>query len=304
MDHMKVVFLGTSAGLPSRTRNVAAVAVVLDGRVLLFDCGEGTQQQLLRSNVRASAIEAIFITHLHGDHCYGLPGLLASSSLNGRETPLTVYGAPGTRAYLDGVIETTKLNLHYPLEVVEVANGEVRAGDGYRVDAAELDHSRTCFGFAVVEDDRPGVFDLARARALYLPEGPLFGRLQRGEDVEWQGRVIRSEEVVGTTRRGRRIVYCTDTRPCDASAELARGADLLIHEATYADDLAAEAHERAHATAAEAAGIARRAGVRELVLTHISPRYTDTTEMLGEARATFEATTIAEDFSEYIVTAQ
>jgi ribonuclease Z len=304
VDQIKVVFLGTSAGLPSRTRNVAAVTVVMDGRVLLFDCGEGTQQQLLRSSVRVSAIDSIFLTHLHGDHCYGMPGLLASMSLNGREAPLTVYGAPGTRDYIEGVIRTTKLTLHYPVSIVDVQAGEVARGAGYSVVGAELDHSRTCFGFAIVEDDRPGIFDVERARKMGVPDGPLFGRLQRGEDVEVGANLIRSTEVLGPARRGRRVVYCTDTRPCDAAVELARDADLLIHEATYAQDMAAEARERAHSTAAEAAEVARRAGVRQLVLTHISPRYLDAALLVGEASAIFEATSAAEDFSEYHVTAR
>src|SRR6266511_1643411 len=154
VDQIRVVFLGTSAGLPSRQRNVASVAVILDGRVLLFDCGEGTQQQLLRSSVRAGAIEAIFITHLHGDHLYGLPGLLATATLSGREAPLTVYGPAGIHDYLSNVIRTTRLGFTYDIQILEFDEGEVRRGEGYRVVAAPLDHTTLCFGFAVIEDDR------------------------------------------------------------------------------------------------------------------------------------------------------
>ena len=298
MDQIRVVFLGTSAGLPSRQRNVAAVAVILDGRVLLFDCGEGTQQQLLRSSVRTGAIEAIFITHLHGDHLYGLPGLLASASLSGREAPLAVYGPPGLRDYLANVIRTTHVGFTYEMEMFEIDRDEVRRGDGYRIVAAPLDHTTLCFGFAVIEDDRSGAFNIDRARELAIPPGPLYGRLQRGEDVVFGDRVIRSSEVVGPPRRGRRIVYCTDTRPCRRAVDLARGADVLIHEATYTSDLAREASERGHATAEDAAGIAADAGVGRLILTHISPRYLDVEPLVTEARRVFARTDAAEDFME------
>ncbi|HEV8659252.1 MAG TPA: ribonuclease Z [Thermoanaerobaculia bacterium] len=283
MDQIRVVFLGTGAGTPSRERNVASLAIVLDGRVLLFDCGEGTQHQLLRSSVRNGRIEAIFITHLHGDHLYGLPGLLASLSLNGRTEPLTVYG-PGVAAFVSAVRETSRLRLAYELSVLDVASGEVMRGDGFRVIAAPLEHTIECFGYCVIEDDRPGEFDVARANELRIPAGPLYGRLQSGEDVEFGGRMIRSAEVLGAPRRGRRIAYCTDTRPARASVELARGADLLIHEATYGSDVADEARKRGHSTASEAAEVAREAGAVRLILTHFSPRYEDVAPLIDEAR--------------------
>ncbi len=301
VDQIRVVFLGTSAGLPSRERNVASVTVILDGRVLLFDCGEGTQQQLLRSSVRTGAIEAIFITHLHGDHLYGLPGLLASASLSGRAIPLAVYGPAGLRDYLTSVIRTTRLRFTYDLQIFEIESPEIRRQDGYRVVAAPLEHTRLCFGFAVVEDDRPGVFDVDRACELGLPPGPLYGRLQRGEDVLFGDRLIRSADIVGPRRKGRRIAYCTDTRPCNNAVELARGADVLIHEATYGNDQAQEAVERGHATAEEAARIAADAVVGRLILTHISPRYEDPTALIVEARKLFPRTEVAADFMEVVV---
>lgn len=297
MDQVRVVFLGTGAGMPTRERNVASLAVTLDGRTLLFDCGEGTQQQLLRAPVRPGAIDAIFITHLHGDHLFGLPGLLASLGMQSRTRPIAIYGPRGLAAFLRAV---PYLGTPYDVqlfELPEAARGEVMRGDGFRVDAAPLEHRIDCFGFAVIEDDRPGAFDVARARELGVPDGPLFGRLQRGADVAVGDRIIRSSDVVGLPRRGRRVVYCTDTTPCDAAVELARDADLLIHEATYDASLAAEARERGHSTAAEAATIARRANAARLVLTHVSSRYTDASPLVAEARALFPETTLAADFA-------
>jgi ribonuclease Z len=294
MDHIRVLFLGTGAGVPTLTRNVASLAIVLDGRVLLFDCGEGTQHQFFRSPLRPGAAHAIFITHLHGDHLYGLPGLLASLGMHARAQPLTVYGPPGLRAYLDAV---PYLGTPYDVRVVEIGAGEVLRAEGYRILCAPLEHRVPCFGFAVIEDDRIGEFNVSRARELGVPAGPLFGRLQRGADITVDGRTIRSADVLGAPRRGRRIVYCTDTVPCAAAVELAKGADLLIHESTYDETLAAEARERGHSTAADAAGVARDAGVRRLLLTHISSRYTDASSLLSEARAIFPNTDLAADFA-------
>lgn len=290
MDQIRIHFLGTSAGMPSRARNVAAVAVVMDGRVLLFDCGEGTQQQLLRSDVRSGGIEAIFITHLHGDHVFGLPGLLSSLGLGGRREPLIVYGPPGISTYLRA---TPYLNLAYELSVIEIEAGEVRRGIGYRVRCAPVIHHATCFAYRVDEDERPGRFDAAKARALGVPSGPAFGALQRGEDVG----NVRSADVVGPSRPGRSIVYCTDTRPCASAIELARGADVLIHESTYDASMSAEAKARDHSTATEAATVARDAGVGRLILTHISPRYESADVLISEARIVFPPTEAASDFA-------
>lgn len=294
MQDIRITFLGTSAGMPTRARNVASVAVTLDGQVLLFDCGEATQHQLMRSAVRFGAIEAIFLTHLHGDHLFGLPGLLSSMSLNAREKPLALYGPKGTEAFMRAL---PLYHTSFDVEIHEIAPGRVRRGDGYTVDAAPLVHSVPCFAFRIVEDDRSGEFDVARAAALGLPPGPAYGRLQRGETVG----DIKPADVLGPTRPGRRLVYCTDTRPCDAAVELARGADLLIHEATYGSDMAAEAVERFHSTAAEAAEVAREAGVEKLILTHISPRYIDPSGLLDEARAVFAPTDLASDHAVFEV---
>jgi ribonuclease Z len=290
MQDIRVTFLGTSAGMPTRARNVASVAVTMDGGVVLFDCGEATQHQLMRSAVRFGAIEAIFLTHLHGDHLFGLPGLLASMSLNARERPLALYGPAGIAAFMRAL---PLYRTSFDVEIHEIAAGRVRRADGYSIDAAPVVHSAPCFAFRIVEDDRPGEFDVASAAALGLPPGPAYGRLQRGETVDG----IKPSDVLGPARPGRRIVYCTDTRPCAAAIELARGADLLIHEATYGSDMAEEAVERFHSTAAEAAAVAREAGVAQLVLTHVSPRYTAPSALLAEAREVFPQTELAEDFA-------
>ncbi len=347
MDQIRIVFFGTGAAAPTRQRNVSSVAVVLDGRVLLFDCGEGAQHQMMRSSVHSGALEAVFITHLHGDHLYGLPGLIATLGLNARSSPLTIYGPAGLRAFLDAVpypgttydVEVVEIGArhethrHMPrLYVTPLPPGEggasdpaaersdaagerapgegranrttpveVRRGSGYRVFASPLHHSVPCFGYSIVEDDRAGAFDVDKARILGVPEGPLFGRLQRGLDVTVDGRVIRSEEVVGPRRPGRRIAFCTDTRPCDAAADLARGSDLFIHEATYAKDHAREAVDRFHSTAEEAAHVAREAAPRRLILTHVSARYEDDAPLLADARPIFPATDVAHDLVEITV---
>lgn len=297
MQQIAITFLGTSSATPTADRNMAAVAISLDGDVLLFDCGEATQHQLLRSPVSPSAIEAIFLSHLHGDHLYGLPGLIATLGLNGRSRPLVVYGPPGLAPFISAI---PYRGAPYPLEV-RVA-GEHRA-DGYRIVAAPLDHTVPCFGYCIIEDDRPGRFDVERARALGIPEGPLFGALQHGSLVTLpDARVVSPSEVLGPNRPGRRIAYCTDTRPCAAAVDLARGADVLIHESTYAEELRAEAAERGHSTARDAAQIAAAAGVRQLVLTHFSSRYRDVEPLAAEAREIFPNTIAAADFARFEVT--
>lgn len=298
MDRIAVTFLGTSSGTPTADRNVSSLAVTLDGRTLLFDCGEATQHQFLRSNLRSGAIEAIFISHLHGDHVYGLPGLLATLSMNGRTEPLPIHGPLGLRDYLASALRTT---FHHPFFPIEVREEAPFTADGYRVELLPLDHSVRSLGWCVIEDDRPGRFDVARARALGVEEGPAFGVLQRGGSVTAGPRTIHSSDVLGPTRPGRRVVYCTDTRPCENSLALARGADLLIHESTYGNDLQTEAYERFHSSAADAARTARDAGAKRLILTHFSARYTDVAVLLAEARAIFPETEAAEDFATFTV---
>lgn len=279
---MRVVFLGTSSGTPSRDRNVSSVAIARDdGTLLLFDCGEGTQHQLLRAPVRSGAIEAIFISHLHGDHVYGLPGLLATLSMNGRTRPLDIVGEEGLREYVESTLRTSH---HNPSFEVRVSEPPYR-GDGFRVEALPLEHVIPCLGFLLIEDDRPGKFDPAKARALGLEPGPIYAELVRSGDPR----------VCGPARPGTRIAYCTDTRPTQNSIELARGAELLIHESTYGPELTNEAHERFHSTSVDAARIAAAAGAQRLMLTHFSARYGDVAPLVEEARKVFANTEAASD---------
>ena len=283
---MRLVFLGTGSGTPTRTRNVASVALILDdSSVLLFDCGEGTQHRFIDAPVKSGALDAIFISHLHGDHIYGLPGLLASLSMYGRERPLDLVGPDGLREYIEC---TLQMSHHTPSFELRVSTPPYR-GDGFRVEAAPLDHSVPCLGYCVIEDEFPGRFDVDKARALGIEPGPVYTELIRARDAR----------VLGPARPGRRVAYCTDTRPCAASVDLARGADVLIHESTYADELTADAHERFHSTASDAAGIALQAGAKRLLLTHFSARYGDVTPLVEQARSTFANTDAAADLAEF-----
>jgi ribonuclease Z len=282
---MRLVFLGTSSGTPSRERNVSSVALLLDdGSLLLFDCGEGTQHRLQVAPVKSGAIDAIFLSHLHGDHVYGLPGLMATLGMNGRTRPLDIVGPEGTKEYVEATLRTSH---HNPIFDVRISSPPYR-GNGYTVEAALLEHSVPCLGYLFVEDDHPGRFDVEKAKALGYEPGPVYSELIRANDAR----------VLGPPRPGRRIAYCTDTRPCAASVSLARGADVLIHESTYGAELAAEAHERFHSTAVDAARVARDAGARRLLLTHFSVRYGDVTPLVEEARGVFAATDAASDLME------
>lgn len=273
MQDIRITFLGTSSGTPTRERNVSSVAVALDRTVLLFDCGEGTQHRLQQSPVKSGAIEAIFISHLHGDHVYGLPGLLATLSMYGRERPLDVVGPEALRDYVEATLRTS---FHNPIFEVRVSTPPYR-GDGFTVEAAELEHSVPSLGFVLIEDDHAGKFDVEKARALGFEPGPVYSELIRNRD----------SRVLGPSRRGRRIAYIPDTRPTASAIALARDADVLIHESTYGDELAAEAHERFHSTASGAARVAAEARAGRLLLTHFSSRYGDVTPLVEEARAIF-----------------
>ncbi|HEY0156362.1 MAG TPA: ribonuclease Z [Thermoanaerobaculia bacterium] len=279
---MRLIFLGTSSGTPSRERNVSSVALLLDdGALLLFDCGEGTQHRLQLAPVRGGAIDAIFLSHLHGDHVYGLPGLLATLSMNGRTRPLDVVGPEGTAEYVEATLRTS---FHNPSFEVRVSLPPFR-GDGYTVTAAPLEHSVPCLGYLFAEDERPGKFDVEKAKALGIAPGPAYAELIRANDAR----------VLGPSRPGRRIAYCTDTRPCENAVQLARDADVLIHESTYGTELTTEAHERYHSTAVDAARVAAEAGARRLLLTHFSTRYGDVTPLVEQARSVFAATEAAAD---------
>jgi ribonuclease Z len=290
-----VLFLGTAASAPTARRGLAAYLVRRGGDRLLIDCGEGTQRQLLRSGVGLVDVDEILITHCHADHFLGLPGMLKTFGLRGREAPLRLYGPAGLRA-LTTTLGAVFGRLPYELELTELRPGDELTRDGYRIASFATDHTIQSTGYALVEDERPGHFDLAAARRLGVPAGPLFGRLQHGETVTLDsGETIAPSEVVGPARPGRRIVFSGDTRPCRTLFDVAVDADLLVHEATFLDEERERAAETGHTTAQQAAQIARDAGVRMLALTHLSTRYMGR-EIAAEAVAEFAETVVPRDF--------
>jgi ribonuclease Z len=297
---VRVVFLGTGSGKPMPHRNVASVALFREGELYLFDCGEATQIQLSRSSLRPGPLEAIFLTHFHGDHVNGLPGFVGSLTLNRREEDLDIYGPSGLNHWLETLRDLHILWPGFPVHAHENRQpGPVRQTADYRVEVARLRHRVETWGYAFIEQERPGRFDLEAAKELGIPPGPLYGRLQRGESVELDdGRTIAPDDVLGPTRPGLKIAYVSDTSPCDGAVELARGADLLIHEATYPAGEERLAHQRGHSTAADAARCAKQAGAKKLALTHISQKYMRLSEFEKGAREIFDNTVVAKDLME------
>jgi ribonuclease Z len=305
-ENMELVFLGTGASWPSIERNVPAVALKRGSEVLLFDCGEGTQRQFQRSGVSYMQISAIFLTHVHADHYLGMPGIVQTMGLNDRKDALHIYGPEGTRSLcqdqrLVGRDRERAPNYGFPIIVHEIKSGHVVQGDGYKVEAKEVRHSIPALAYALTEDLRPGRFHKEQALALGVPEGKMFGELQRGESVTLDdGRVVTPEMVLGPARRGRKVAYSGDCVPCEQMVELAQGADVLVHEATYANDFP-DANKHGHSTAAQAAFIAKSARVRSLYITHISPRYTNAKPLVEEARKIFPETHEARDLLQVVV---
>jgi ribonuclease Z len=290
---LDVLFVGTAGSAPTARRGLPALLVRRGGDRLLFDCGEGTQRQLVRS-VGLVALHEIFITHFHADHVLGLPGLLKTFSLQGRDAPLRVHGPRGLGRLL-AALRPVVGRTSFAVEALELEpNAEVER-DGYRIATFAVDHGVPALGYALIEDDRPGRFDEGRARELGIEPGPDFGRLQRGEAVAGPNGEVLPEQVLGDPRRGRKVVLSGDSAPTDLLRAVAWGADLLIHEATFADDDAERARETRHSTAGQAARLAAEAEVELLALTHVSPRYGGG-ELRDEARAIFERTIVPHDF--------
>jgi ribonuclease Z len=292
---IRVTFLGTAAARPTVARNVSALTVQREGDLWLVDCGEGTQRQMMRFGT-GFALRGIFVTHLHGDHVLGLSGLLRTLALQSREEPLPIWGPPGSRATLEEIVHLGGRLTAFPVPVSELSPGDAVELGEYAVEAFAVRHGTPAVGYRFAEHPRPGRFDVARARALGIPEGPLFGRLHRGEPVEVEGRTVTPDEVVGPPRPGRVVVVTGDTRPVPATVEAARGAELLVHDATFCHDEADRARETHHATALEAARVAREAGARRLALTHVSARYSaNATPLEQEARRIFPGAVVAHD---------
>jgi ribonuclease Z len=286
---LDVLFIGTAGSAPTARRSLPATIVRRGGDRLLFDCGEGTQRQLLRS-IGLVELEDVFITHFHADHWLGLPGMLKTFSLRGRERPLTVHGPPGLRA-LFASMRVVIGRTTYPLELVELEPGQALERDGYLIAPFAVEHRVRAYGYAVVEHERPGRFDEARARELGVTPGPDYGRLQSGETVG----DVRPEQVLGPPRPGRKVVISGDTAPCEMTRVAAHGADLLVHEATFIEEDAERAAETMHSTALAAARLAAEADVKMLALTHVSPRYSGG-ELRDEARAAFDNAIVPRDF--------
>lgn len=293
---LQVIFLGTAGSLPTPDRSLPAILVNREGELLLFDCGEGTQRQMMIARTGMMRLSHIFLTHLHADHILGIPGLLETMAFQGREDPLVIAGPPRTARMVSILNGLGCCARNFEVRALELRPGDAVRMNGYTVKAIATQHSVPSLGYMLLEDMRPGRFNRERAIELGVPVGPMFGRLQRGESVEIDGRVVRPEDVLGAPRPGRKIVYSGDTRPTREIEEASRNADLLIHDGALADDMLDWAVETKHTTAGEAAALAARAGVRRLVLTHISSRYSeDTTPLLNDARKVFPETLIASD---------
>ncbi|MCA0985937.1 ribonuclease Z [Guptibacillus algicola] len=295
---MDLTFLGTGGGVPSTKRNVSSIALRIEsGETWLFDCGEATQHQILSSTITLSKITKIFITHLHGDHIFGLPGLLGSRSFQSGESDLTIYGPVGIKEFIDSSLKVSGTYLRYSLHIVEI-NQEMgmQLGD-YEVETALLEHGITSFGYRIIEANKPGRLDVDKLKRFGVKPGPLYKKLKAGGEIEHNGRIITADEVTGPVIPGRCLVICGDTRYSKKTITLAQGADLLVHEATFSKDKETLAYDYFHSTTVEAASIAREADVKKLVLTHISSRYQeeDLDRMLDEAKEIFSNTQIVKD---------
>lgn len=309
---MEITFLGTSSGVPTRSRNVSSVALRLPqtSEIWLFDCGEGTQHQLLRSDLKSSQIRRIFITHMHGDHIFGLMGLLASTGLAGAKEQVDIYGPPELKDYLNACTRYSHTNFANRIQVHPVQPGIVFENDKVTVTCASLKHRIPAFGYAITEKDRPGRFKAEKAKALGIPPGPIYGKLKQGETVTLSnGRRVAGKDLCEASEPGRKVVYCTDTIFTENAVELANQADVLIHEATFAHEDAELAFERLHSTSTMAAQVALEAQVKQLIMTHFSPRYApgnplQLKNLLEEAQAIFPDTCLAYDFMEYAVPRQ
>ena len=294
---LSIRLLGTSASRPTVERNVASVAIVREGETLLFDCGEGTQRQMMRYGISFS-LEDVFFTHFHADHIIGVIGLMRTMSLQGRVDALRLWGPRGAIRMLKRAEDFGMDRLSFALDIVELEPGDRIARTEYTIVPYAVDHrGARAIGYAIVEDERKGRFNPDLAREMGIPEGPLWGEIHRGRAVTLDdGRVIEPAELVGAPRAGRKVVLTGDTRPCDATRDMATEADVLVHEATFGDEEAARAVETGHSTAREAAMIARDANVGTLLLTHFSARYSrDASELGKEARQCFERTIVGKD---------
>lgn len=302
---MELLFLGTGAGVPAKHRNVSSIALIMPeygGEIWLFDCGEATQHQILHTKVKLSKVTKLFITHLHGDHLFGLPGLLGSRSFQGGESCLTIYGPKGIKEYIEVNLRLTQTHLTYPLEVVEVEDGDQLEDQHLRIETRLLSHGIPSYGFRLTEPDKPGALDVEKIkRELGIQPGPLLQKFKTSETIELEnGQTIETKWYLGPTKKGRVITILGDTKPCESERQLSQDAQILVHEATFMLEKEAGANEFFHSSTRQAAECAKESGVQTLLLTHISARYKDDgPALLDEARAIFPNTYLAEDFWSY-----
>ena len=292
---LRVVFLGTGGALPTVNRNPPAIFINLKGESMLFDCGEGTQQQMMRAKT-GMTLESIFITHWHGDHFLGIPGLIQTMSFQGRKKPLEIIGPKHTKRFVSNILSLCYYRLNFDLRIKEVEAGDIIEKRGHVVKVFRTDHNVPSVGYILEENKRLGKFNVEKAIELGINPGPLYSKLQAGQSVFLDGRAIRPEDVVGPKRDGRKVVYTGDTRPSQEVIEAAKGADLLIHDGMLSSELGDWAIESKHSTSIEAANVAKTAGVEKLILMHISSRYSDDPmPLLREAKTVFNNTEISRD---------
>lgn len=292
----RLIFLGTSSGMPSKSRGLPAVLLEWESDLILFDCGEGTQLKLLNFKVGLGRPLKILVSHMHGDHVLGLPGLLQTLALLDRRRPVEVYGPRSLEKFLSCLKETVGLNLSFPLRYYEVEDRREYDFGVYKIVSRRVSHGVEAYGYRFQEKDRPGVFHPEKARALGVPEGPLWKKIQLGEPVRLgDGRIVKPNQILGPPRPGFKLAYTGDTAPCRSVEEIASGVDVLIHESTFDEELAEKATLEKHSTAAQAAAVALKSKVKLLVLTHISARYPDSQPLWEEARRIFPNVVVAED---------
>lgn len=296
---MEIIFLGTSSAVHSKERNQVSIAVKAFGEVMLFDCGEGTQKQMLHTNVSPMKVSRIFISHFHGDHILGLPGLIQSLGLHGRENKLTIYGPKGLHRVRNAILNFGYCKYEYPLEFVEIETGIVEETEQYVIRCQSVRHNVPCLAYSIEEKKKPR-FLREKAIELGVPVGPAFGRLHRGEEVKIDGRIIKPEQVLGEPRKGIKLTYSGDTMPCEEMIEFAKDSTLLIHESTFTSEEAQNAVDHGHSTASDAGYVAKQSNSERLIITHISTRYGESYSkiLLKEAKEVFENTELAYDFLE------
>ncbi len=306
---MNITFLGTSSGVPTLSRNVSSIALKLSqsAEVYLFDCGEGTQHQLMRSNIKSSQIKKIFITHMHGDHIYGLPGLLATLGLSGNSKGIEIYGPSELRGFINSALSSSFCKLSFPLHFVEVENFALKnkilfENSKITVECACLKHKIPAYGYRVSEKDKPGTFDIKKAEILKIPPGPIYSELQKGKTVILEdGRSLNGKNFCGPPKKGKSFVYCTDTIFSESAVSLSKNADLLVHESTFSKVDEDMAYEKLHSTTIMAAKTALLSNTKKLIITHLSPRYNNKntimpSDLLREAQKIFPNTQLAKDF--------